>query len=134
MTLPTVLAILAAIAFLAYIISSLVPGGERSRRGFIMPAVLSISFLAFSLCAVILESPTGFWPEHVRNLWANQIWFDLLLAVGVAWTLMLPRARAVDMNVPAWLVFVVATGCIGLTAMLSRLLYLESKSESVETT
>jgi len=42
---------------------------------------------------VIREAPLGFWVEHPRHLWGNQIWFDLLLAAGVAWALLVPRAR-----------------------------------------
>jgi predicted anti-sigma-YlaC factor YlaD len=91
-------------------------------------AALSLLFAAFSLWAVVQEGPLGFWPEHTRNLWGQQIWFDLLLAAGTAWAALLPRARALGMRPAPWLLAVVCTGSIGLLAMLARLLYLRERS------
>lgn len=65
-----------------------------------------------------------------RNLWGNQIWFDLIYGIAVSWTLILPRAREVNLNVVAWLVFVLVTANIGLLAMLSRVLYLEEQKRN----
>jgi len=97
----------------------------RPSKAWILPAVGSLVFFGFSLVAVLQEGPTGFWPEHTRNLWGNQIWFDLLLSVLVGWTLMVPQAKAQGMRPLLWLVLVIATGSIGFLAMLSRLLYLK---------
>jgi hypothetical protein len=91
-------------------------------------AGLSLLFLAFSLVAVVSEGPFGFWTEHTRNLWGQQIWFDLLLAAGTAWAALLPQARALGMRPWLWLLAVVCTGSIGLLAMLARLLYLRERS------
>ena len=91
-------------------------------------AALSLLFAAFSLWAVLQEGPLGFWPEHTRNLWGEQIWFDLLLAAGTAWAALLPQARALGMRPAPWLLAVVCTGSIGLLAMMSRLLYLRERS------
>ena len=91
-------------------------------------AALSLGFLAFSLWAVAREGPLGFWTEHTRNLWGQQIWFDLLLAAGTAWAALLPQARAAGMRPALWLLAVVCTGSIGLLAMLARLLYLRERS------
>ncbi|MCU0888779.1 MAG: hypothetical protein MUC64_12350 [Rubritepida sp.] len=101
------------------------PPGPRAWR---VPAGLALAFLGFSLAAVLAEGPLGFWPEHTRNLWGNQIWFDLLLAAGVAWALMLPRARAAGMRPLPWLPLILGTGSIGLLAMLARLLQLEARA------
>lgn len=90
-------------------------------------AAASAAFAAFSSYAVAHEG-IGFWKEHTRNLWGNQIWFDLLLAVCVSWVLIVPRARTQGMRLWGWLLFVLATGCIGLTAMASRLLWLERQA------
>jgi hypothetical protein len=90
----------------------------------LFPAALSALFLAYSLWAIFVEGPTGFWTEHTRNMWGNQIWLDLLLAVGIAWVLMVPEAKALGMWVASWQVLVICTGCIGLTAMTARLMYL----------
>jgi hypothetical protein len=97
------------------------------RRRWLFPAALSAGFLAFSLYTVSQEGVLAFWPEHTRNLWGNQIWFDLLLAAGVGYTALAPRARAVGMNLVPWLVTVAVTGSIGLCAMFARVIQLESE-------
>lgn len=99
-------------------------GGPGSWRWF---AAASVGFAVFSGYAVAREG-LGFWTEHTRNAWGNQIWFDLLLAVGTSWFVVAPRARTQGMRLWGWLVLVVATGCIGLTAMVARLLWLEERS------
>lgn len=95
-------------------------------RGWAPPAVLAAAFLAFSAIAAAVEGPLGFWPEHTRNLWGNQIWFDLLLAAGCCWALILPRARRVGMQPWPWLVLILCTGSIGLLLTVARLLFLEA--------
>ncbi len=52
----------------------------KSTRLWLLPGILSLLFLLVSLQAVLREGPKGFWAEHTRNLWGNQIWFDLCLA------------------------------------------------------
>jgi hypothetical protein len=102
--------------------------GQAIRAGaWLFPAVLSISFLIFSLVTISREGILGFWTAHTENMWGNQVWFDLLLAVGIAWFLIMPRARAAGMRPAIWLVLVMCTGCIGLLAMLARLLQLEEQ-------
>lgn len=98
------------------------------RQAWIVPGVLSGLFFLVSLRAVATEGPTGFWPHHTRDLWGNQIWFDLLLGVSAAIAFMVPRARKVKMRVLLWALLSFATGSIGLYAFMSRLLYLESRS------
>lgn len=127
MTLVQTMPIIAAIIFVTIAVSALLKSGRPSASLWIIPAILGTVFAAWSIGAVIMEGPTGFWPEHTRNLWGNQIWFDLLLAVGIGWVLILPRARAVNMKLPLWLIFIILTGCIGFSAMLSRLFYLETR-------
>jgi hypothetical protein len=93
-------------------------------RTWLWPALLSAAFMLFSLTAVVQEGPLGFWPEHVRNLWGNQIWFDLLLALGTAWCFVLPQAVAQGMRPGPWWLLIICTGSVGLLAMVARLLYL----------
>lgn len=93
--------------------------------GWMAPAALSAAFAIYSTMTAVREGPTGFWPEHTRNLWGNQIWFDLLLAAGVACAVLAPRARTAGMRLLPWLLLVAATGSIGLCAMFARVLYLE---------
>jgi hypothetical protein len=90
-------------------------------------AAVCLAFTGWSLYTVVAEGPLGFWPNHTQNAWGNQVWFDLLIAVGIGWTLLLPRARAVGMRPAPWLVLIVCSGCIGLTAMLARCRYLETR-------
>lgn len=126
-----VMALLAAAAFTTFATAvALNVRGLAPTRRWMPAAALSAAFAAFSVVTLIHEGPTGFWVEHTRNLWGNQIWFDLLLAVGVAWVMMVPRARSVGMNPLPWLVLVMCTGCIGLCAMLARVLYLEDSRAS----
>lgn len=101
---------------------------RRPRIDWRLPLVVSVLFLGWSLYTMISEGPIGFWAEHTRNAWGNQIWFDLLIAIAIAWSLILPRALAVGMQVWSWLILVTATGCIGLSAMYARCLYLESRT------
>jgi hypothetical protein len=118
---------LAAALFLVLTVALALGVGSAWRARWIVPALLSAAFAAFSVLAVLREGPLGFWPEHTRNLWGNQIWFDLLLAVGVALAWLLPKARALGMRPLPWLLLVVCTGSIGLCAMFARVLYLQEE-------
>ena len=123
-------ATLPAIAILLFIAASLalLLRQDKSRTGsWLVPAGLAVLFLGWSLYTMSVEGPFGFWPNHTRDAWGNQIWFDLLLAIGTAWALLLPRARAVGMRPVPWLVLIVSSGSIGLLAMLARCLYLEHR-------
>jgi hypothetical protein len=104
------------------------PGRLFGRHVWVVPAALSVLFLGFSLAAVLAEGPVGFWGEHTRSLWGNQIWFDLLLAVCIGWYFAVPQAVALGMRLRLWLALILATGCIGFLAMLARMLYLREHS------
>ena len=93
-----------------------------------IPAVLSALFFAGSLRAVSTGGIFGFWTEHIRNDWNNQIFIDLLLCAACAYLLLLTRARAVSMKVLPWFVLIAATGSIGLLAMVARVLFLERRA------
>jgi hypothetical protein len=123
------LPLVAGVALVVFMVKLSGQGGAR-RSIWMVPAVLSALFLTWSLATVILEGPLGFWTEHTRNMWGNQIWFDLLLAVGISWLLIVPRARAVKMNLLPWMALTLVTGSIGLLAMVSRLLLLEERAAS----
>lgn len=114
------------VIFMAYSIYS---DGTKMKNSWIFPACLSLFFFVFSVIAVISEGQLGFWTEHTRNLWGNQIWFDLLLAAGIGWFLILPQAKNQGMRLPLWGILIVATGCIGFTAMVARMLYLRDNEE-----
>ncbi|QUJ75572.1 hypothetical protein KDD17_11440 [Sulfitobacter albidus] len=122
MTAFQILPVAAAAAMGLFVLALLLRSGPALWQ---VPAVASALFAAYSLYAVASGGPTGFWTEHTRNAWGVQIWFDLLLAVAVALALLMPRARAQGMRVWPWTALVLGTGCIGLTAMMARLMYLE---------
>lgn len=124
---------LAAFGFIAFAWAYASGAGSRMRGAWMFPAGLSVLFFAFSLAAVVLEGPFGFWHVGSASLWGNQVWIDLLLAIGVAWTLIVPQAKAIGMRVLPWLVLILFTGCIGLLAMLARFLYLEERTGAAST-
>lgn len=97
-------------------------------HAWLVPAGLSLLFFAFSLQAVFTEGALGFWAEHVRNLWGNQIFLDLLLMASIAWYFVIPQARVHGMRVLLWLILIICTGSIGFLAMVARLLYLQKKA------
>ncbi len=129
MTMTSVLPWLAA-ALLAIFAVTVATSSRKSlmQRAWLIPAGLSLIFLAFSAYAAVVGGPTGFWTEHIRNYWGNQIWFDLLLAVGIGWFLIVPQAKEAGMRLLPWLLFVLVTGSIGFLAMLARLLYLRENA------
>jgi|GEM_PF-1168736 len=87
--------------------------GQRQKNSWLFPAALSLLFMLFSLIAAVSGGVLGFWGEHTRNSWGNQIWFDLLLAIGIGWYLIVPQAKALGMRPLPWLTLIVCTGCIG---------------------
>ncbi len=123
----------AAAAFIATglaITISRVGQSTPRRYAWLLPAILSGLFAVFSILAILQEGPLGFWTEHTRNLWGNQIWLDLLLAAGVAWTLLVSRARELGMRTLPWLAVVICTGSIGLCAMLARVIYINEANRA----
>jgi Terpene cyclase DEP1 len=124
MSLDVVIPSLAAAGLVVYLVLRAAGVALAPRYQWTVPAALSALFLVLSVRAVLDGGPLGFWPEHIRNPWGNQIWVDLLLAVSIGWFFMVPKARSVGMRPYPWLVLVVATGSIGFLAMLARLLYL----------
>ncbi|MDG1117495.1 MAG: hypothetical protein P8N72_10240 [Flavimaricola sp.] len=124
MTIYDVLPWLAGAGVVAFAVTHMQMGRGVGAAGWLFPAGLSVAFLIWSLWSIISVGPFGFWIEHTRNAWGNQIWFDLLLGIGAAWYLLVPKAKALGMNLSAWLLLILCTGCIGLMAMIARLNYL----------
>lgn len=119
------LAAIAGFALFAFLWAT--RAGTVARGPWMLPAALSLAFLCWSLVAVVTEGPLGFWHDHVEHLWSIQIYFDLLLGIGVAWFFLVPRAKTVGMNPLPWLLLTLCTGSIGLLATLARLLYLQER-------
>ena len=95
-----------------------------------VPALLSAGFFIGSLRAIATGGTFGFWAEHTRNDWNNQIFLDLLLSASCAYFLLLARARAVSMHVLPWFILIATTGSIGLLAMVARVLFLERSPQT----
>jgi hypothetical protein len=127
MNVTSLLPWLALAGFLLFAAYTLARDGRRAKNSWLFPAGLSLLFLLFSVNAVVSEGALGFWVEHTRNMWGNQIWFDLLLAIGIGWFLIVPQAQALGMRLPVWLILIVCTGCIGFLAMVARMLYLSER-------
>ena len=117
----------AAAGFFVYSMLTVYRPGTLRKHAWLFPAALSFAFAAFSIYAILNEGIFGFWPEHTRNTWGNQIWFDLLLAVGIGWGLAAPKARALGIRLLPWLFLILCTGSMGLLAMLARILYVENQ-------
>jgi hypothetical protein len=116
----------AAAIFLAAM--PLVIGARAPRTGaWMAPAAIALAFFVFSGWTIASEGLLGFWRNHNSNLWGNQVWTDLLMAIGAAFYLITPRARAAGMNLWLWFFLIVCTGSIALYGMLARLLLLEER-------
>lgn len=117
--------LLASVAVLL-LVGMMIGSARGASASWRFPGGLCAVFTGWSIYAVMVEGPFGFWPNHIQNAWGIQVWFDLLIAIGIGWTLLLPRARAVGMRPAPWLVLILLSGCVGLTAMLARCRYLEA--------
>lgn len=122
--------ILPAFAAFVYVASGvLLTGSSRPpRAAWWLPALLAAIFFGWSLWTIGQQGVAAVWTEHTRNAWGNQIWFDLLMAIGLAVALLAPRARAAGMRPLPWFVLITLTGCIGLYAMMARCLFLEARA------
>ena len=114
----------AAVVFILWVAMARMP----ERLPWLLPAVLGVAFTGVTLYAVFTEGLIQFWDNHVANWAGNQVWFDLLLAVSIAFYLIAPRARAVGMKLLPWGIAVFATASVALLPMLARLLWLERRA------
>lgn len=114
-----------AAGFLAFVGWRLLGTGAGSWK---VPAVIAILFLSWSLFAVISAGPFGFWIESSRNVWGNQIWFDLLMAIGLALAFLVPEARRVGVQPLPWVVMTVLTGSLGLFVFAAIVLHKRAAS------
>lgn len=121
-------AMVGAVAFVLFGAGVIVRQRGGAKGGWLLPAGLSALFLGFSAIAVAREGPLGFWAHHIDGFWGNQIWFDLLLAAGMMFFLVAPRARAAGMALTPWFILVICTGSIGMLALVARVLYLEERA------
>lgn len=90
-------------------------------------ALLCVLFAAFSALTIQQEGLMRVVENHAGDFWGIQVWYDLLIAASLALFFIVPRARAVGMNIPLWALFVAITASIGLLAMAARLFWLEQR-------
>ena len=111
-----------AFAVAAIVFIAMRPGAPGNA---VVAGALSAGFAAFTAVTIAAEGVFPVILNHTTNLWGVQVWYDLLFSLSVATFLILPRARAVGMNLPLWVAFILATASIGLLAMAARLFWLE---------
>lgn len=104
-----------------------------NRMRWLIPAVLGVTFLLFSLFQVSQDGIVQFWINHTTDLTGNQVWFDLIMAVTIGFYLLAPRARAVGMPLLPWAIAVFTTACIALLPMLARVIWLENAQNDAST-
>jgi len=92
-----------------------------------LAAALFGGFAAFTAVTIWSEGLMLVVENHTINLWGIQVWYDLLLSVGIALFFIAPRARKAGMQVLPWIVLVALTASIGLLAMVARLFWLEAQ-------
>lgn len=122
------LQILPVLAYVATVAAVILVAIARPVEDWRLPALVGLAFAAFSAVTVVEEGVIQFWINHSTTFAGNQVWFDLLIAVAIAFYLIAPRARAVGMPLLPWAVAVIATASIALLPMLARLLWLERRA------
>ena len=121
------------ILFLLGVLGALPPAITLALRGQVqerwwLAALLALGFIAFSAFPIVHEGYLGFIPNHTQNLWGTQVWYDLVCAVIVALVFVVPRAKAVGMNILPWVLAVSLTASIALLPMVARLFWLERRT------
>lgn len=130
MTLFQILPILTLAATAAFVLSRPARGSDAPAPGtWRWPALLCAAFAAFTAYQVGTDGLGMFWINHTANATGNQVWFDLLLSVALAFAILVPQARRLNMALLPWAIFVLATASIGLLAMWARVLFLQERAE-----
>lgn len=99
----------------------------RGKAHAAIAAALAGGFAGFTAITIYQEGLLGFMPNHTSSLWGVQVWYDLVIAIILALLFVIPRARAAGMRVAPWVLLCGLTGCIGLAAMVARLLWMENR-------
>lgn len=84
-----------------------------------VPLAVLVPFTAFSLYVVAEHGPLGFLPLH-REGWGLQIFLDLVIALLIGLTWMVPEARTRGIN--PW-PYVVGTFLLGSISVLGYLVH-----------
>ncbi len=128
MTTLEILFVLGAVGTLPAILLLALRG--RVQESWWLAAALGIAFIAFSVLPIAQQGPLGFLPNHTQDLWGTQVWYDLVICVVISLVFIVPRAKAVGMRVPLWVIAVGLTASISLLPMVARLFWLESRAKA----
>ena len=71
MTITRILPIIAGCLAVLFVLYNVFKDGEM-KKSWVVPALFSLLFFAFSIASIISEGPLGFWPEHTRNMWGTR--------------------------------------------------------------
>lgn len=96
-----------------------------------LAASLLVVFAGFTTIQIAREGAMMFVTNHAANLTGLQVWWDLIMAVIIAFFFIAPRARAVGMNIVPWAILAGLTASIGLLAMCARLFWLERRAQDL---
>ncbi len=102
----------------------------REKPDVLIAGIVFGAFTGFTAVTVYAEGPIGFIAFQSQSLWGVQVFYDLIIAVGIALAFIIPRARAKGMMVAPWVILCGLIGCVGLAAMATRLLWLEKQGEA----
>ena len=127
MTTLEILFVLGAVGALPAILLLALRG--RVQESWWLAAALGVAFIAFSAIPIAQEGYLGFLPNHTQDLWGTQVWYDLVICVVISLVFIVPRAKAVGMRVPLWVIAVGLTASISLLPMVARLFWLESRAK-----
>ena len=83
-------------------------------------AALCAGLLAYTIWTVAEEGVWRFVADHSTSLWGVQVWYDLIIALGVALLLLVPRARAAGVDPVPFILLTTFTGSIGMLALAAR--------------
>lgn len=98
------------------------------KASFALAMILLMGFSGFTALTIAHEGVMTVIENHTVNFWGVQVWYDLLLAVGIAVFFIVPRARSAGMNIVPWIILIGLTASIGLLAMIARLFWLEGRN------
>ena len=96
--------------------------------GWLVPAAVAAVLAAGAGVTVADAGLFGFGPLLTASPWGLQLWVDRLACLTAAFFLLQNRARAAGMKSEVWVLVVIATGGIGLLAMLARTVQLERRA------
>lgn len=113
---------LAAVAVLGAALTS----GRPHRQLWLLPALGALLLGGWTLYAVFAGGFRAYWPLFLSSAWGYQMWFDLLIALALAFAALVTPMRTVGMRPLIWALAVIAGGSVGLLALAARLLYLQA--------